>query len=234
MPSINDSIRKFLHIYLVVVAFVFVACQENMAPSTTSEFEFLVEFEEKTRDTEEIIEDDANRNINQGFTTEGKPTKTIETPWGPRDVYDYSSDPEIIHFFEDARLTSTFSDKQAVFWNKNVFVARKTSQLDLARIGCVEMITSNCLTIEVNIDEQCMPENNLGKSTPTSCEVDNFHYNMIAIPKEPFGPLPKCSINGSTHTSTSRLNKNFRKMTGKEFAELTPDYQCTKWKKVKN
>ena len=33
------------------------------------------------------------------FTTEGKPTKTIETPWGPREVYDATKDPEIVKVF---------------------------------------------------------------------------------------------------------------------------------------
>lgn len=29
------------------------------------------------------------------FTTEGKPTKTIETPWGPREIYDPTQDEEV-------------------------------------------------------------------------------------------------------------------------------------------
>jgi len=35
------------------------------------------------------------------FTTEGKPTKTIETPWGPREVYDPSKDVEVLLAIEE-------------------------------------------------------------------------------------------------------------------------------------
>jgi len=34
------------------------------------------------------------------FTTEGKPTKTIETPWGPREIYDPVQDPQVIANFK--------------------------------------------------------------------------------------------------------------------------------------
>lgn len=34
------------------------------------------------------------------FTTEGKPTKTIETPWGPREVYDALQDQQLKKVFE--------------------------------------------------------------------------------------------------------------------------------------
>ena len=34
------------------------------------------------------------------FTTEGKPTKTIETPWGPREVYDPTQDEEVVTAFK--------------------------------------------------------------------------------------------------------------------------------------
>ena len=34
------------------------------------------------------------------FTTKGKPTKIIETPWGPREVYDPLQDPQINQIFQ--------------------------------------------------------------------------------------------------------------------------------------
>ena len=36
----------------------------------------------------------------ENFTTQGKPTKTVQTPWGDKHVYDPTQDPEIIEAFE--------------------------------------------------------------------------------------------------------------------------------------
>ena len=36
----------------------------------------------------------------ENFTTQGKPTKTVQTPWGDKQVYDPTQDPEIIEAFE--------------------------------------------------------------------------------------------------------------------------------------
>ena len=38
------------------------------------------------------------------FTTEGKPTKTIETPWGPREVYDPTQDEAVIEAFKNVYI----------------------------------------------------------------------------------------------------------------------------------
>ena len=54
---------------------------------------------ESSLPTAEVIETAVKQAEIQSFTTEGKPTKTIETPWGPREVYDPMQDSEVKQAF---------------------------------------------------------------------------------------------------------------------------------------
>lgn len=83
------------------------------------------------------------------FTTKGKPTKTIETPWGPREIYDPAQDCTLRNILDAAydRGDVTFSDvthgynfgatPPPAYPGLNYAVqAHTTSYLDLKRLGC--------------------------------------------------------------------------------------------------
>jgi len=90
------------------------------------------------------------------FTIEGKQTKTIETPWGAREVYDIRQDPNVksaIDFFYDQK-GSTFDDISGhltaiLYPDENpelsyLLNANLVTSLDLARLGCESIIRPIC------------------------------------------------------------------------------------------
>lgn len=98
--------------------------------------------EDTTVSNETIDQSDASSSSNTNtprsseFTTDGKPTKTIETPWGTREVYDPSQIPKDSPLIFDATLerVHTYLSKLEVCETKKVLDDRKS---------CVEKIQSS-------------------------------------------------------------------------------------------
>ena len=120
------------------------------------------------------------------FTTKGKPTKTVETPWGSKEVYDIKKDPDIKHALEIVykRNDVTFGDI-SYYWNQfgpvpanmNSDVeylrqARLVSQLDFYRLSCqrVELVPCHYWG-EFNLGKSPVLEN-LGSPTLSEAEKD--------------------------------------------------------------
>ena len=190
---------------------------------------------------------DANQNSlaldPDNFTTEGKPKKTVETPWGPKEIYDYSNDPNVIYFYERVKLfrkekklngiPQGFDDEQEKFWREYIVKARKTSELDLARIGCVEIITSSCNKIKIGIDRECTPKNNLGLYPPTACERENSYYEMEGKPFD-FNRVYEssaktCLRNGDLQYGVLATPQKLDEQSASEYVASSPDYICHAW-----
>ena len=94
---------RFFERLLLPVTLGLIACGSELSQvDHESSLPTAKEIETAVKQVE--IQSESNPN---NFTTEGKPTKTIETPWGPREVYDSAHDPDIIRFFDEFRTRQT-------------------------------------------------------------------------------------------------------------------------------
>jgi len=87
------------------------------------------------------------------FTTEGKPTKTIETPWGQKDIYDPTQDAEIrtyIYSSVNGYIESpTFHQRQGI--RQTIGMAMLKQHKDLLNNGCKNIKpNSHCLAQKSN------------------------------------------------------------------------------------
>ena len=154
------------------------------------------------------------------FTTVGKPTKVIETPWGAREVYDPAQDGEVlkaIHRLYSRGKTSIrevsriagFGD--VVSFEKSsshigirtgndidietVKTARRTHYFDVLRLGCKQAVEVPCQYFGSFYFKQQCPIHALGEPDLTSCEQDNWasDYTDIAGPA-PIPPAPQNNL----------------------------------------
>lgn len=80
-----------------------------------------------------------------GFTTVGKPTKTIETPWGPREVYDPAQDEEVSLAFK--RLYSKGNEVADAKTSDDailIYSARDKKIRSYLRAGCSRVFSKEC------------------------------------------------------------------------------------------
>lgn len=95
------------------------------------------------------IKSDASVGTTAEFITYGKPTKTIETPWGPREIYDPVQDPKINEIFkiwyeENKYSIIDYSEYLGQSEKWNIFLDAEALQaLDLKRVGCESVIQAN-------------------------------------------------------------------------------------------
>lgn len=119
----------------------------------------------------------------ESFTTQGKPTKTIQTPWGDKQVYDPIQDAEVIAAYEYVeRIHKRYGPDKKYNELKTYEVLfnniRRIQYYDKARLGCQFIKQPGCGSIlgevftENNISEQCQVLD-FGKSTLNACEERN-------------------------------------------------------------
>jgi len=120
------------------------------------------------------------------FTTEGKPTKTIETPWGPREVYDIKKDPNVKRALELAYAPGniTFGDvTQGNNLNITEFNSPKypetrylrqahtASLYDQKRLGCRHVKRLPCSNQPIGYFETPTSLENLGQPSLSLNEI---------------------------------------------------------------
>ena len=174
---------RFFERLLLPVTLGLIACGSELSQvDHESSLPTAKEIETAVKQVE--IQSESNPN---NFTTEGKPTKTIETPWGPREVYDSAHDPDIIRFFDEFRTSANTFNVEEFYspsrhFSRDLSRAQGASKLDLARIGCVEIINYACQRVRIKIDPVCDFNTTLGQSSSSPCEVRNFyHVNGICL-----------------------------------------------------
>ena len=131
------------------------------------------------------------------FTTQGKPTKTIETPWGPYEVYDPAQDEEVLAAIEEIynQGDTTFGDLERNgrygykndFWAepqetaKLIRRARRTHYYDMMRLGCRIPRTVPCEPRgTTHLQAQCN-DSVFGSYELSKCEKENLRYNITDI-----------------------------------------------------
>ena len=120
------------------------------------------------------------------FTTKDKPTKTIETPWGPREVYDPTQDKKVMSSFlrlynigdeiVEKQRGSTLSNDAEI-----VYAAREKKFKSLLENGCA-FITSNQCGSYWSLDDEIL----------TSC-LEKEQTNCI-LQSAKFIQTSQCSI----------------------------------------
>ena len=138
------------------------------------------------------------------FTTVGKPTKTIETPWGPREVYDPAQDEEVRTAFLSVftrgdvtfgdvsryngitpqypnRLTSFRKYTEPQIENKPdariLKTARQIQYYDLLRLGCKDVEElPNQKYGKLFFSEPC-EDSELGSDEMSVCEMNSYVVN---------------------------------------------------------
>ena len=140
--------------------------------------------------------------VPENFTTEGKPTKTIETPWGPKEIYDPSQDLEFREALDSVykRGNATFGDvsrfngamsQDPEYLSRHGFpvglttsaqppdvvklrLARKTQYYDMLRMGCkiIEEVPKQYYGRQ-HFTKSCLGDQ-LGRHHLSDCEIDNL------------------------------------------------------------
>ena len=85
----------------------------------------------------------------ENFTTQGKPTKTVQTPWGDKQVYDPTQDPEIIEAFEYVKRTHQHYGSLEKYDELKIYdelfeTVRDIQYYDMGRTGCQEITRQAC------------------------------------------------------------------------------------------
>jgi len=92
------------------------------------------------------------------FSTIGKPTKTIETPWGPREVYDPAKDKEIVSRFRNGDYTAA------------IRLVRRPQVRQLSELGCIKF-KDDCQTFSLVNDYSCPRENYKTEEAYNTCLI---------------------------------------------------------------
>jgi hypothetical protein len=162
------------------------------------------------------------------FTTVGKLTKTIETPWGAREIYDPVQDVLVRKAFEsfyrkeyETAALYNSSEARRALGDKDVdlvFAAKNIHETDAMRLGCKILKNYNCggnifFHTHVNPErwKKCSYLKNLGKIR-TECE-------KIFI-QESYGTSQgACSINGKVRPDMARFP------VGNNISSSTPEIE---------
>ena len=226
---------RFFERLLLPVTLGLIACGSELSQvDHESSLPTAKEIETAVKQVE--IQSESNPN---NFTTEGKPTKTIETPWGPREVYDSAHDPDIIRFFDEFRTSANTFNVEEFYspsrhFSRSLSRAQGASKLDLARIGCVEIINYACQRVRIKIEPVCDFSTTLGQSSSSPCEVRNFyHVNGMGS----FGELvnsdvrrDECERAGKPHTSMAYKGDILIDLPRDEFLASITDLVCNVWR----
>ncbi len=193
----------------------------------------------------------------EDFSAVGKPTKTIETPWGAREVYDPAQDAEVRAAFyilhdaqrryhrkfkryqnrtslDDFLTTKKIKDDSLSVAHDTVRKAERISAYDFMRIGCARpfnySLQCTCATRDA-FSEKCGDTSSLGSSILTECEENSRpkEFECIATP----GPI--CEF--EEHSSPIFKERSIGK---KEFGNKDAQFKnyffrtCRFWHKTEN
>ena len=159
----------------------------------------------------------------ENFTTVGKPTKTIETPWGPREIYDPAKDEEFLYKTRDY-FNNSGSPSQTLSDVKQIYESEFQQSLlyDYGRIGCKRLTTAFCSRRSTDYFKEPCPENqNFGEPKLSQCETDNL--KIVLPPAQVL--VGKCMLHGTIHESLASRGKSSKSVSRDEFFKM----ECTEW-----
>ncbi len=139
------KLLKFLHISLLGLTLVFGACAKNSTALSQAEIKQSIQ----SKNFSEVTSDE---NLGHNSKVIGKPSETIETPDGDRDIYDPAQDIDVIAAFRRIfnRSKSTILDKSVnpsllPDMDANlIFQAVDRRRIAFKNLGCEELYESMC------------------------------------------------------------------------------------------
>lgn len=152
-----------------------------------------------------VSDDVPTLNLLETFTTEGKPTKVIETPKGLKDIYDPTIDQDVVSAFKRVKnkkykkIKDLYRDGSGYEFATDdlqlIFSSRNIHHLDVMRSGCKHLISFDC-------GASWAGDYN---STKDSCNIPSLMGRPIQI----------CEMNSYTNYFQSRANGCMINLTDK-------------------
>ena len=239
-----------LFLSIVVLTSGMSGCVKNSATASSVESEQTGQLKENTKNA-------SDKNLVENFTTEGKPTKEIETPWGPQEIYDPVQDEVVKSAFKkvyDKKYTSTnyrnreYRQKLADSDLLIIYLAKEIHNTDVLRLGCKGIETFEAGqsygyydTLET-LTRPCNYKANLGKPV-TICEERVFQHFVRSSPSHGFlnGKLRPSqvlypigyNIDFEDEFVKKSIKPLVKDLTWKDELADFFDYECGKWRKQK-
>lgn len=169
------------------------------------------------------------------FTTKDKPTKTIETPWGPREIYDPAQDEEFRAIYRkwfDADFKNynpyQLSPKNSIETHSTLSNGSYFSdsmllvQVDYLRSGCALTVQGTCFYNEYIFKTDCKAEHKFGSLELSKCEAENITYLSVGN-----GVAGGCPFKGERlHTGDSFKKESDYELSLSKFT----DFECRIWR----
>ena len=141
----------------------------------------------------------------ENFTTQGKPTKTVQTPWGDKQVYDPTQDPEIIEAFEYVKNIHQQYGPNAKYDELKRYdilfsQIRNIQYLDMGRLGCQKIDRPTCGYSNIDFSKNQIGSNcsNLAFGSPilNKCERENSSLEKALNDPIALGQInpPACGV----------------------------------------
>ena len=171
----------------------------------------------------------------ESFTAVGKSTKTIETPWGPRQVYDPSRDQifrSIYRKWYDTEFKSIDTMPVKPAYPNTHYLAGSSSsyfnrairitQLDYMRHGCTSLVSSMCYWATNVFSKDCGADSNFGSIILSECENKSFTpLNMAES-----GPGLCEFKNNRLHPANAYKNAS----SFEESISIYTEWECSRWR----
>ncbi len=183
---------------------------------------------------------DASSEYTMASTSERQYKRTLQTPWGPRDIYDPAKDPEVKKLFEDYRNVyengpyptcfrsgrrSEYTGADCIEDFYSIFVKqgfRRVVDLDLGRVGCKQVIDNSCGGGSVDFfAKNCGKEHNFGSAELSQCEKDNYR---ILLPRGQ-ALITACDLNERRYDAYAYKTEPDIEKALQHFSEI----QCISW-----
>ena len=163
----------------------------------------------------------------KAIDTSHLPKKTIQTPWGPREIPDQSKNPELIAIV--TILERYYSNNQqrelsVDDWRYFSKVASVQS-IDYLRLGCAKLRDNGCALNRYLFIEDCGDKHAIGSSSLSECEKKNQRW----IVRNAIG-YKSCKINGADNTPFFIEIKERRDLTTSQRVTNLLKAECIMWR----
>ena len=163
----------------------------------------------------------------KAIDTSHLPKKTIQTPWGPREIPDQSKNPELRKALETIQRTKNDESHRALYKDmlRKVSIIRSIQRNDLLRLGCAELRDSTCAFNFYLYSNDCKSAHNIGLTILSRCEQTSFK-NI----QRPMIGYMSCELEGK-YIEPLEI---FSKETIDEQVELFLAHECKIWRGEKD
>ena len=166
------------------------------------------------------------------FTIEDKYTKTIETPWGGKQVYDptkvpeiredfriWYNHPELISYVEHRRQMYESYEKNSQKKQQIIQDATRIQALDYARHQCMRQFRfEGCVEEDFVFKKPCLEDQNLNLKNLSVCETESYTK------------LWPSSIRCDIVVKTQTYDENLLSLPFEEALDSYYDRECTVWR----